>query len=63
MTDEEATKLAFVFGHADSGCSTCVEILCDLANETFPEFRWTVESGISRDSEGFDYVNVSVQKT
>lgn len=43
MNRESAEKLAFIIGHADGGCQNCVEDLCRIASEQFPEWGFDHE--------------------
>lgn len=44
MTKDDANKIAFLIGFADSGCPNCVGELVYHANRLFPEFDWVMES-------------------
>lgn len=43
MTFEEAEKVLSVIRTADHECSVCVRNLVELAQEAFPEFKWTYD--------------------
>lgn len=45
MSREDAEKLCKVLATADGGCSHCVDAICVVASETFPEWTWVRKDG------------------
>ena len=58
MTLEEAQKIAFIIGHADGGCASCVEDLVNLSNEILPEFIFSTGHSIPPQyDENYDIIS------
>jgi hypothetical protein len=45
MTEDEAKRLAVIFGSVDRGCPYRVEAACELANASGFGWVWTMDQG------------------